>query len=35
MNNNWGYCARDKFFKPSSMIIKKLVKCVSKGGNML
>ena len=35
MNNNWGYCARDKFFKPSSMIIKKLVECVSKGGNML
>lgn len=35
MNNKWGYCARDKFFKPSSMIIKKLVECVSKGGNML
>lgn len=35
MNNNWGYCATDKFFKPASMIIKKLVECVSKGGNML
>ena len=35
MNNNWGYCATDKFFKPSSMLIKKLVECVSKGGNLL
>lgn len=35
MNNNWGYCAKDNFFKPSSMLIKKLVECVSKGGNML
>ncbi len=35
MNNNWGYCRNDKFFKPSSMLIKKLVECVSKGGNLL
>ena len=35
MNNNWGYCAKDKNFKPASTIIKKLVECVSKGGNML
>ncbi len=35
MNNNWGYCAKDKNFKPASMIIKKLVECVSKNGNML
>jgi len=35
MNNNWGYCANDRFFKPSSMLIKKLVECVSKGGNLL
>ena len=35
MNNNWGYCATDRFFKPSSMLIKKLVECVSKGGNLL
>lgn len=35
MNNHWGYCADDKFFKPSPMIIKKLVECVSKGGNLL
>lgn len=35
MNNNWGYCANDRFFKPASMLIKKLVECVSKGGNLL
>ncbi len=35
MNNNWGYCAKDKNFKPASMLIKKLVECVSKNGNML
>ena len=35
MNNNWGYCAQDKFFKSSEMMIKKLVECVSKGGNLL
>lgn len=35
MNNNWGYHATDHFFKPSSMLIKKLVECVSKGGNMI
>jgi alpha-L-fucosidase len=35
MNNYWGYCAKDINFKPASMIIKKLVECVSKGGNML
>ena len=35
MNNNWGYCATDHYFKPASMLIKKLVECVSKGGNLL
>lgn len=35
MNGNWGYHATDHFWKPSSMLIKKLVECVSKGGNML
>lgn len=35
MNGNWGYFATDHYFKPSSMLIKKLVECVSKGGNML
>lgn len=35
MNNNWGYCATDHFFKPASMMIRKLVECVSKGGNLI
>lgn len=35
MNNNWGYCALDNNFKPAGMLIKKLVECVSKGGNLL
>ena len=35
MNNNWGYCANDHYYKPASMLIKKLVECVSKGGNMI
>lgn len=35
MNNNWGYNAKDKNFKSSDMLIKKLVECVSKNGNLL
>ncbi|MDO5422261.1 MAG: alpha-L-fucosidase [Eubacteriales bacterium] len=35
MNGNWGYCAKDHFWKPAPMLIKKLVECVSKGGNMI
>ncbi len=35
MNNNWGYCAEDHYFKPASLLIKKLVEVVSKGGNMI
>ena len=35
MNDSWGYNLRDKYFKPAPMLIKKLVECVSKGGNML
>ena len=35
MNNNWGYAEFDKEFKSSDLIIKKLVECVSKNGNML
>ncbi len=35
MNNNWGYHATDHFYKPASMLIRKLVECVSKGGNLL
>ena len=35
MNNHWGYNATDKNFKPANMLIRKLVECVSKGGNLL
>ena len=35
MNGHWGYCASDHFFKPADMLVKKLVECVSKGGNLL
>ena len=35
MNNHWGYCRDDHYYKPACMIIQKLVECVSKGGNLL
>ncbi len=35
MNNHWGYASRDKSFKSSKMIIRKMVECVSKNGNFL
>ncbi len=35
MNNNWGYCSTDKMFKTPKLIIRKLVECVSKNGNLL
>ena len=35
MNDNWGFVAADMNYKPAKMIIRKLVECVSKGGNML
>ena len=35
MNHNWGYCANDHYYKPAGMLIKKLVECVSKDGNLL
>jgi len=35
MNNNWGYAAADSLFKPPAQLIRKLVECVSKNGNML
>ena len=35
MNNHWGYCGEDHYFKPAPLLIKKLVECVSKGGNMI
>ena len=35
MNNNWGYNPMDKVYKSSKTLIRKLVECVSKNGNML
>lgn len=35
MNNSWGYCPQDKIYKSAKVIIRKLVECVSKNGNML
>ena len=35
MNHNWGYCEKDHYWKSGEMLIRKLVECVSKGGNML
>ena len=35
MNGHWAYHATDRNFKPADMLIKKLVECVSKGGNLL
>lgn len=35
LNNNWGYAPNDHMYKNSSQIIRKLVECVSKNGNML
>ena len=35
MNNHWGYCSTDHNLKSAEMIIKKLIECVSKNGNLL
>ncbi|MGL6200878.1 MAG: alpha-L-fucosidase [Lachnospiraceae bacterium] len=35
LNNNWGYHAHDKHYKPAQMIIRTLVECVSKNGNLI
>ncbi len=35
MNNHWGYCYYDHTYKTSQTIIRKLVECVSKGGNFI
>ncbi len=35
MNGSWGYTAHDRLFKPAPLLVKKLVECVSKGGNLL
>ena len=35
MNKYWGYNCGDRWFKPAPMLVRKLVECVSKGGNLL
>lgn len=35
MNNHWGYCNFDHQYKTPQMIVRKLVECVSKGGNLI
>ena len=35
LNNNWGYASTDNNWKDASMIVRNLVECVSKGGNLL
>ena len=35
MNNHWGYCSTDKNFKSPKLIVRKLVECASKNGNLL
>lgn len=35
MNNHWGFDRYDRDFKPARTIIRKLVECVSKDGNLL
>lgn len=35
MNNSWGYVSADNIFKSPKLIIRKLVECVSKNGNLL
>ena len=35
MNNHWAYNPSDKLYKSSKVLIRKLVECVSKGGNMV
>lgn len=35
MNNHWGYCNYDHQYKSAEMLVRKLVECVSKGGNMI
>ncbi len=35
MNNSWAYTPNDRFYKTPDMLIRKLVECVSKNGNMI
>lgn len=35
LNNNWGYHAQDKAYKTPRQVVRALVECVSKNGNLL
>ena len=35
LNNNWGYASADTHYKSAKTVIRMLVECVSKGGNLL
>jgi hypothetical protein len=35
LNNHWGYCAADRDSKSSRQVIRALVECVSKNGNII
>ena len=35
LNNHWGYCATDNHWKSPEMVIRMLLECVSKNGNLL
>jgi alpha-L-fucosidase len=35
LNNHWGYAAADRHWKPADMVVRMLVECVSKNGNLL
>ncbi|MCL2128451.1 MAG: alpha-L-fucosidase, partial [Treponema sp.] len=35
LNNHWGYCAADRHWKSAAMVLRMLVECVSKNGNLL
>ncbi len=35
LNDHWGYNAADKNWKPAKTVVRALVECVSKGGNLL
>jgi alpha-L-fucosidase len=35
LNNHWGYCQSDRHWKSAEMVIRMLVECVSKNGNLL
>ncbi|MBB6730918.1 alpha-L-fucosidase [Cohnella zeiphila] len=35
LNDHWGYCSSDRNYKSAKTVVRGLVECVSKGGNLL